>query len=144
MLARRSHAAVKAFMFPVRKARYLTWYEDLWRALDHFGVRHEKTIHKFESWDAIPATAIVGVVWRNRRRSAHWVIFQKLPAGFRVIDPASSGETLTMLDVDRVKAEDYSLVTPRLHARSTARAQKKGATRLQSRSRRGPRAPRSA
>lgn len=115
MFARQEHAVVKAFIFPKPKKNYGTYYKDLWRALDHFGVEHEKKVRKFEGWSKIPSTAFVHVRWKGLPKGAqgHWVIFQKLAKDYRLLDPASQENTLAALDTSTCVGVGYSLVTPR-------------------------------
>jgi hypothetical protein len=115
MFARQKHDVVKAFMFPRRRPHYGTHYEDVWRALAHFGVEHEERRRKFVSWDKIPSHALVGVRWKDgQSHPGHWVVYQRVPTGgYRVIDPGSHGDTLTDIDLDTCEGVDYSLVTPR-------------------------------
>lgn len=144
MFARQDHETVKAFMFPKRRPHYGTHYEDVWGALEHFGVRHERRKRKFLSWEEIPSSALVCVRWRHypSGKGWHWVVFQKLKRGFRVIDPASDADTLAMIDLDTVEGFDYSLVTPRtreegpLHAPLEARPRVRSAAKSASKSRR--------
>lgn len=115
MFARQRHHVVKRFMFPQPKRDYGTYYKDVWRALTHFGVEHTERKRKFVSWQDIPSTALVRIRWKDMpaARANHWVVYQKLPKGFRVIDPGSWGETLADINLDDCEGLDYSLVTHR-------------------------------
>ncbi len=116
MFARQTHAVVKSFMFPDPKRKHFgTHYPDVWNALEHFGVEHERKIRRFKSWNEIPSHALVKIRWNGMpaSRSLHWVIFQRLPEGFRVIDPGSWGDTLAQIDFKSCKGLTFSLVTPR-------------------------------
>ncbi len=116
MFARQKHAVVKSFMFPDPKRKHFgTHYGDVWNALGHFGVEHEKKIRRFKGWNEIPSDALVKIRWNGAppSRSLHWVIFQRLPKGFRVIDPASWEDTLAHIDFKSCKGLTFSLVTPR-------------------------------
>jgi hypothetical protein len=116
MFARQTHKTVKAFMFPMPKRSYGTHYKDVWNALSHFGVEHQKKIRKFKTWNDIPSHALVTIKWLGaaEQNAYHWVIFQRLAGDkFRVIDTGSHGDTLTDIDLDACRGLTYSLVTPR-------------------------------
>jgi hypothetical protein len=115
MFARQKHDVVKAFMFPTPRRNYGSNYEEIWPALTHFGVEHEERKRKFVSWQKIPSHALVHIRWKDatEAKAHHWVVFQRLSDGYRVIDPGSWGNTLTAIDLDSCEGVGYSLVTPR-------------------------------
>lgn len=122
MFARQDHEVVKRFMFPRGARDYATHYEDVWRAFEHFKVDHERRKRKFLSWDKIPSDALVCIRWKELRddRGLHWVLFQKLPRGYRVLDPGSWDTTLASIDLTACDGVNYSLATPRSRAQGSA------------------------
>ena len=82
------------------------------KALQTFGIAHSPRFRRFESWDKIPGHALVHVRWKALPRTdpGHWVVYQRLTPGYRVLDPGSFAETLTAIDTGPMIGQAFLLV----------------------------------
>lgn len=124
MLARVSHEEALAVIFPSTKAKarrkkFNTHYQDVMKALKHFGVVHAERPIRVKAWESIPATSLVKVKWfdSDGKVGWHWVVFQrKSDRKWRVLDPdATRKETqlLTPAEYSRYTPVSYLVVNAR-------------------------------
>lgn len=132
MLARVSHEEALAVIFPsakgkAKRRKFNTHYQDVMKALKHFGVVHAERPTRVKAWENIPATSLVKVKWfgDDGKVGWHWVVFQrKSERKWRVLDPdATRKETqlLTPAEYSRYTPVSYLVVNARApHADGTA------------------------
>ncbi|CAN5190942.1 hypothetical protein BH09MYX1_BH09MYX1_11370 [soil metagenome] len=112
MLADVSYRVARRALFRPRERCRGTSHVRMKAGLDALNIGHAARFRKFISWDDIPSHALVGIRWKDSSRAdlGHWVVYQKLENGYRVLDPASFAQTLSAADVSPMVGESFLIV----------------------------------